>query len=124
MLLCRRSDEAIVGMINLGQIVMDPLCSAYLGYWTGVDYLRRGYATDGVRLALRHAFGNVGLHRVEANIRPENDPSLALARRVGFREEGYSPRYLQIAGKWADHVRFAMTVEDWKARRSGTGPRQ
>lgn len=116
-LLCRRSDEAILGMINFGQIVRGPFQNAYLGYWIGVDHVRRGYMTEGVRIALRHAFVDLGLHRVEANIKPGNEASLMLARRLGFREEGYSPRYLQIAGEWADHVRFAMTIEDWRALR-------
>ncbi len=122
-LLCRRSDEAILGMINFGQIVRGAFQNAYLGYWIGVDHVRRGYMTEGVRLSLRHAFVDLGLHRVEANIKPDNQASLALARRIGFREEGFSPRYLQIAGQWADHVRFAMTIEDWQSPRR-RGPRQ
>lgn len=116
-LLCRRSDEAILGMINFGQIARGAFQNAFLGYWIGAEHVRRGYMTEGVRIALRHAFVDLKLHRVEANVKPDNAASLALARRLGFRKEGFSPRYLQIAGAWADHVRFAMTLEDWRALR-------
>lgn len=106
-------------MVSLNQIFMGPFQNAMLGYWLGVAHTGRGYMTEGLALAVRHAFSDLGLHRVEANIRPENAASLALIRRLGFREEGYSPRYLEIAGVWADHVRFAMTVEDWRSQRGG-----
>lgn len=113
-LVCRASDDRIVGMVNLSQVFHGPFCNAVMGYWVGKPYARSGCTSQGVRLVLARAFGELGLHRVEANIIPANKASLALARRVGFREEGYSPRYLEIAGAWEDHVRFAMTAEDWK----------
>jgi ribosomal-protein-alanine N-acetyltransferase len=110
---CRVEDGRICAYVGLNEIVRGAFLSSYLGYWTGVPFLRRGYATWGVRLCLRRAFEELGLHRVEANIIPGNVASLALARRCGFRKEGYSPRYLQIAGIWQDHERWAMTAEDW-----------
>lgn len=112
-LLCRVTDGRIVGMVNLSQIFRGPFCNAVIGYWVGETDAGKGYTAEGVRLVLARAFGELGLHRVEANIMPTNTPSLALARSVGFREEGYSPRYLKIAGRWQDHVRFAMTTEVW-----------
>lgn len=115
----RRDDEAIVGMANLSQIARGAFDNAVLGYWIGLPFARQGYAREGVGLCLRRAFGELGLHRVEANIMPRNAASLALARRLGFREEGLSPRYLQIAGVWEDHTRWAITVEDTRAARSG-----
>ena len=118
-LICRNDDEAIVGMVNLSQIFRGPFENAVMGYWVGAPYARRGYTSEGVVLCLRRAFGALGLHRVEANVMPTNEASLALVRRVGFREEGYSARYLQINGRWADHTRWAMTREDWLER---TGP--
>jgi len=118
-LICRRSDDAIVGMANLSQIFRGPFDNAIMGYWIGAPYARRGYASDGVRLCLRRAFVTLKLHRVEANVVPSNAASVSLVRRVGFREEGFSPNYLQIAGRWAGHSRWAMTVEDWRAHRSG-----
>lgn len=104
-------------MVNLNNIIRGAFQNAFLGYWIGAMHTRRGYATEGVRLALRYAFTDLRLHRVEANIKLDNVASLALARRIGFREEGRSPRYVHINGEWADHVRFAMTIEDWQERR-------
>jgi len=72
--------------------------------------------TEALALALANAFGPLGLHRVEANIMPKNRASIALVRRAGFRREGYSPGYLEIAGRWAGHERWALTVEEWRRR--------
>jgi len=68
-------------------------------------------------LVLRFVFGTLKLHRVEANIQPTNAASLAVVKRAGFKKEGYSPRYLKIGGRWRDHERWTMTVEDWKVLR-------
>jgi len=119
---CRQSDGLIVGMVNLSQIFRGPFCNAIMGYWVGEQFAKAGFTSEGVRLVLGRAFGELELHRVEANIVPSNSASIALARRVGFREEGYSPRYLEIAGTWQDHVRFAMTTEDWNEL-NGNQPR-
>lgn len=112
LLLCRRGDGAILGAFNLSEIVRGALQSAYLGYWVGAPFARRGYMREGLRLELDHAFRRVGLHRVEANIQPTNVPSLALVRGAGFRREGYSPRYLEIAGQWRDHERWALLSDE------------
>ena len=71
--------------------------------------------SEGVRLVLRQAFGPIGLHRVEANVQPENGRSIALVERLGFRREGYSPKYLKIGGRWCDHVRYAILAEEFFA---------
>ena len=113
----RREDRALVGVFNLSQLVYGPLCSAYLGYWAGAPFAGQGYMTAGMEAVLRHAFTRLALHRVEANIQPGNLRSRSLAERAGFRLEGYSPRYLKIGGRWRDHERWAITVEDWRARR-------
>ena len=112
LLVCAREDDRIVGAVNLSQIARGPLQSAYVGYWIGAPFARRGYMTEGLLLAVHHAFGALELHRVEANIRPENGASIALVRRVGFRKEGYSPRYLKIAGEWCDHERWALLSDE------------
>jgi ribosomal-protein-alanine N-acetyltransferase len=119
MLLCRRADLAILGFFNLSQIVRRSLQSAYLGYAVGRPYAGHGYMREGIQLVLRHAFAELRLHRIEANIQPENHASIALARGAGFRREGFSPRYLKIAGRWRDHERWAILADDWRAQRGG-----
>jgi ribosomal-protein-alanine N-acetyltransferase len=112
LLVCRREDGAIVGVYNLSQIFYGHLRSAYLGYYAFTPYAGRGYMHDGLRLVLRHAFGPLGLHRVEANIQPGNAASIALVRGAGFRREGFSPRYLKVGGRWRDHERWAILVDE------------
>lgn len=109
-------DVALVGYFSLGEIVRGGLESAYLGYWVSAAYAGQGAMAEGIELAFEAAFSRLHLHRVEANIQPENSVSVALARAVGFRHEGFSPRYLRVGGHWRDHERFAMTREDWEAR--------
>jgi ribosomal-protein-alanine N-acetyltransferase len=121
MLLCRQEDSAIVGFFNLSQITRGSLQSAYLGYAVGKRYAGQGYMRAGIQLVLRHAFLSLRLHRIEANIQPDNKASIALASGAGFRREGFSPRYLKIGGRWRDHERWAILAEDW-SRRNGAGP--
>lgn len=102
----------IVGLININCIIRGFFQSAFLGYWAARDGCRRGCMTEGLRLVCRHAFDQMGLHRLEANIQPDNLPSIALVRRCGFRLEGFSPRYLRIAGEWRDHQRWALLADD------------
>lgn len=113
--ICRREDGAIAGAINLSQLVRGAFQNAFLGYYIGAPFARRGYMTEAMRLMLNHTFRRLKLHRVEANIQPGNVASRALVVRAGFRLEGFSPRYLKIAGRWRDHERWAMTAEDWRA---------
>src|SRR5215510_6041107 len=114
LLVCKRDDKAIVGSINLSQIYRGGFQCAYLGYQVGGPFARRGYMTEALQLCLSYAFGTMKLHRLEANIQPNNTASIALAKRVGFRKEGYSPRYLKICGRWRDHERWAILAEDWR----------
>jgi ribosomal-protein-alanine N-acetyltransferase len=116
-LVCRNGDGAIVGSANLSQIFMGPFQSAYMGYWAGAPFAGQGYMTEGVGLVLTHAFRVLKLHRVEANLQPTNTASRALVQRLGFRMEGYSPRYLKVAGRWRDHERWALLAEDWRTSR-------
>ena len=116
-LICRRTDGAIVGILSLSQIFYGPLQSAYLGYGLGAGETGKGYAREAVKLVLRFAFLELKLHRVEANIQPENLPSIRLVQKLGFSKEGYSPRYLKIGGRWRDHERWAIIKENWKPGR-------
>jgi len=116
-LVARRSDGALVGMANLSQIVGEPLKSAYLGFNAFSPHRGQGYMTEGVDAVLRVAFRSLGLHRVEANVQPDNAPSRALLTRLQFRCEGFSPRYLKVGGRWRDHERWAILAEEWVAQR-------
>lgn len=111
-LIARAADGRIAGVVNLNEIVMGGFRSCYLGYYGMAWCAGQGLMTEAVRLATRFAFGAFGLHRVEANIQPDNLRSIALVRRLGFQREGFSPRYLRIGGKWRDHERWALLVDD------------
>jgi len=104
----RRSDDAIVGVINISEIVRGNFQSGYLGYYAFAGHERQGYMTAGLRAVVRHAFHVLKLHRLEANIQPANRASRALAARCGFRREGFSPGYLKIGGRWRDHERWTI----------------
>ncbi len=114
MLVCRGDDDAILGFFNLSHITRGLLQSAYLGYAIGKPYAGQGYMRTGLDLVLRRAFLALRLHRVEANIQPDNHASIALARGAGFRREGFSPRYLKIGGRWRDHERWALLADEWR----------
>jgi ribosomal-protein-alanine N-acetyltransferase len=112
LLLRRNEDDAIVGIFELSEVVHGSFQNAYLGYWVGAPFAGQGYMSEGMQLALRFAFSELRLHRVEANIQPDNTRSLALAKKAGFRREGFSPRYLKIGGRWRDHERWAILSDD------------
>ena len=103
---------AVVGVTHLSQISRGALESGYLGFYGNAALAGRGLMTQTVWLAVRYAFNVSGLHRVEANVQPGNARSLALIRRIGFRREGFSPRYLRIDGTWRDHERWAVLADD------------
>ena len=111
-------DGELAGVININEIVRGSFCSGYLGYYAFVPHNRRGYMGKGLRAVLKEAFRSQRLHRLEANIQPDNEASRHLVQRCGFQLEGFSPRYLKIAGRWRDHERWAITVEQWQARKS------
>ena len=116
LLIRRNFDDTLVGLANLSAIQRGNLQSAYMGFYAFVPYAGLGYMTEGLTLVLRLAFGDLSLHRVEANVQPANTASLALVERVGFQREGFSPRYLRIGGLWRDHERWAALADVWPAR--------
>ena len=113
-LLCRGEDNAIAGSIHLSQIVRGPFKNAVLGYQLFSGFTGKGYMTLGVGLMLRVAFRGLALHRVEANVQPDNVSSISVLKRCGFLYEGFSRRYLKIGGRWRDHERWAIIKENWK----------
>ena len=107
----------IAGVLELSEITRGILQSAYLGFYAMAPHAGRGYMREGLELVLRYAFRDLKLHRVEAAIQPGNARSLALVRRCGFTKEGFSPRYLKIGGRWRDHERWALLIDDWRSRK-------
>jgi ribosomal-protein-alanine N-acetyltransferase len=105
-------NREIAGVFTISQIVRGAFQSAYLGYYANARHAGRGLMREAMEQLLDHAFGPLALHRLEANIQPGNQPSIALARGAGFRLEGFSPRYLLIGGQWRDHERYAITVDE------------
>ena len=103
---------ALAGVVNANEIVRASFQSAFLGYFAFAPFEGTGRMEAGLRAMLREAFGILGLHRLEANIQPENLRSIALVSRLGFRLEGVSPRYLKIRGRWRDHERWAITRDE------------
>ncbi len=87
--------------------------NAFLGFYAVADYAGKGYMSAGLKLVIREIFTELKLHRIEANIQPENSSSINLVKKNGFRYEGFSPRYLKINNEWRGHEHWAMTVEDY-----------
>src|SRR5262249_18440944 len=108
---------AFIGEISLGSVQRGPFNSAFVGYWIDEGHAGRGYMPEAMAVVLRHAFEDLGLHRVEAAIVPRNAASRRVAIKLGLREEGVSVRFLQIRGVWEDHVRYAITSEEWSIRK-------
>jgi [ribosomal protein S5]-alanine N-acetyltransferase len=111
-LLCAAPAGRIVGAINVSNICYGNFCSACVGYWIAVGDQGKGLMTEGMALLLDHAFSTMHLHRIEANVQPGNAQSKKLLTRLGFRLEGYSPRFLRINGAWKDHERWAICADD------------
>ncbi|KAA5836938.1 GNAT family protein [Saccharopolyspora hirsuta] len=105
-------DGEFAGQLTIGNIVRGALRSGWIGYWVAERLAGGGVATAGVALAVDHCFGPVGLHRLEATVRPENLPSVRVLEKSGFRREGLFRRYLDVAGDWRDHYVYALTAEE------------
>jgi ribosomal-protein-alanine N-acetyltransferase len=116
--LARRLDDgALVGWLNVSDIVRGALQGANVSYGGVAAHRGQGYMSEALELVLHEAFVTLDLHRLEANIQPANAGSLALVRRAGFQREGFSPGYLKIDGDWRDHERWALRKEAWASRR-------
>jgi ribosomal-protein-alanine N-acetyltransferase len=111
------SDGALLGVVNISEIVLGAFFSAYLGYYVFAPHQKRGVMATVLPMVVTRAFRTHRLHRVEANIQPDNHASLQLVRKLGFRKEGLALRYLKIGGAWRDHERWAITRDEWKRER-------
>jgi ribosomal-protein-alanine N-acetyltransferase len=107
-----RATGELVGVAGISEIVRGNFRSAYLGYYAFAPHNGQGLMREGLALLIKRAFGALRLHRLEANAQPGNRASLALIRRLGFRREGYSRRYLKIRGRWRDHERWALLADE------------
>ena len=119
--------DGLVGSCNVANIVRGRFQNGTLGYNSFLPYNGTGRMTEGMRLVVDRCFapesaGGLGLHRVEINVQPENGPSVAMARRLGFRLEGVTTRMLFLQEAWRDHERYALTVEEWPTPLSGSDP--
>jgi ribosomal-protein-alanine N-acetyltransferase len=111
-------DNAFTGEINLNAIQRGPMQSAYVGYWIDQARAGRGYMPEAVVVVARFAFEELRLHRLQINIIPRNDNSRRVMEKLRLREEGVAVGYLEIDGVWEDHVRYAVTAEEWAVRRA------
>ena len=108
---CNTSNK-IAGVININEIVRGALQSGYLGFHAFLGLDNQGLMSEGISLVLSYAFNQLNLHRLEANIQPNNIKSISFVKKQGFRHEGFSPQYLKINGVWKDHERFAITADN------------
>lgn len=106
------------GEINVNNVQRGPFQNAYVGYWVDEACAGRGLVPEALVVVLRHAFEHLALHRVQIAIIPRNQASRRVVEKLAIREEGTAIRYLEIDGVWEDHIRYAVTAEEWKDRRA------
>ncbi len=104
------------GEINLSGLQRGPFQNAYVGYWIGEEFAGEGYVPEALVVLARFAFEELGLHRIQVAIIPRNRNSRRVVEKLALREEGLAERYLEINGVWEDHVRYAITSEEWSER--------
>lgn len=110
----QKSDEqniTLIGDISFSNIIRGVFQSCFVGYKMAEKYNGKGLMTEALAHSIKYVFDNYELHRIEANIMPHNDASQAVVKKLGFKQEGYSEKYLKINGKWEDHLRFAILNE-------------
>ena len=105
------------GEINLSSIQRGPFQSCYVGYWIDEGHAGNGYTPEALAVVLKYAFEDLDLHRVQVAIIPRNSSSRRVVEKLSLREEGIAERYLEINGKWEDHIRYAFTSEEWGHRK-------
>ncbi len=110
-------DGAFIGELNLSSVQRGPFQSGYVGYWVDQRHAGRGYMPEAVVALARFAFEDLRLHRLQVAIIPRNRASRRVVEKLALRDEGLALRYLEINGVWEDHVRYAITAEEWAERR-------
>ena len=114
--LIRRADESLLGAITLDNIRRGPAQAGTLGYWVGETFARKGYMREAIQAVVHHAFETQDLSRIEAACLPENAASRGLLEKCGFKYEGVAQSYLQINGRWRNHVLYANLRRDRRGR--------
>jgi ribosomal-protein-alanine N-acetyltransferase len=114
--LIRREDNALVGGITLDNIRKGPAQTGTLGYWIGHDYARHGYMTEAIKATVHFAFTTLDLSRIEAACLPTNTPSRGVLEKTGFKYEGVAQAYLQINGRWCNHVLYSNLRYDRRGK--------
>ena len=109
-------DDRLVGEMNLSGVQRGPFQNAYVGYWVDHAHAGKGYVPEALVLAARFAFQDLRLHRLQVAVIPRNRASRRVAEKLGLRDEGVAVRYLAINGRWEDHIRYAITAEEWADR--------
>ena len=97
-----------IGHVSFSNLVWGAFRNCFLGYSLDETETSQGYATEAIAASIRFVFGELGLHRIEANIMPRNKPSIRVAEKLGFEYEGRSPKYLKINGVWEDHLHYVV----------------
>ncbi|MGV8953415.1 MAG: GNAT family N-acetyltransferase [Cypionkella sp.] len=116
LLMVRREDQALLGALTLDNIRRGPVQAGTLGYWVGAPFARRGYMKEAVLALVHHAFFQMDLSRIESACLPENTPSRGVLEKTGFKYEGVAQSYLQINGRWRNHVLYANLRHDRRGR--------
>ena len=110
--------DRFAGEINVSSVQRGPFQSAYVGYWIDEAWAGNGFTPEAVVCVCRYAFDELGLHRLQIAIIPRNTASRRVVEKLDIRDEGTAERYLEINGTWEDHVRYAITAEEWQERRA------
>lgn len=116
--ICDADSDFIVGFVSLTGIEREPYHRGRLGYGVFEQYAKMGYISAGLEHVIHLAFDSLELHRLEADIQPENDPSRWLVDKIGFTCEGTSREFIRINDEWIDHERWALTLDEWRRKRS------
>lgn len=110
-------EERFIGEMNISSVQRGPFQNAYIGYWVDERMAGHGYTPESLCVAMRYAFEQIDLHRLQISIIPRNMPSRRVVEKLNIRLEGLAERYLEINGNWEDHLRYAITLEEWRTRR-------